>query len=74
MSDNKRTLVHVKVDGSRQEARNWLDYLRDYNLEGYEFVVTRDDDVDTHTVVDRDELVADIADAVVERLGGESDE
>ena len=71
MSDNTPTLVHLEVEGAPPLVAEWTEYLKESSLDGYEFVVTRKGDAETRTVVERDQLVEDIADAVVERLEGD---
>jgi len=67
MSDGP-TLVHIEVDGPTEEVEEWHKMIQQYPHDNYEFIVSPKGDTESHTVVDRDALVEDIADRVVEKL------
>ena len=66
--DGHPQLVHIEVDGPPEQVDEWTRLVQENPLDGYEFVVT-DETGTVRSVVRRDELVADIADAVAERRG-----
>ena len=73
MSDGPQ-IVHIEIDGPPEQIEAWTRLVRDSPLKGYEFIVTGEEGT-VRSVVNREDLVEDIADAVVERLdGGEGDE
>ena len=61
------TLVHIEVDGSPEQVNEWTKLVQNNPLDGYEFIVTGGDGT-VRSVVKRDELVEDIASAVVKQL------
>lgn len=67
MTDQKPQLVHIEVDGPPEVVNEWTRLVKENPLDGYEFVVT-DSDGTVRSVVERDALVEDIADAVAERV------
>jgi hypothetical protein len=67
MSESKPQLVHIEVDGSPELVYEWKQFIKNNPLEGYEFIVTGSDGT-VRPVVEREEIVADIANAVAERL------
>lgn len=70
MTTDKPQLVHIEVDGSPEQIDEWAELVKDNPLPGYEFVVTGEEGT-IRSVVDRDELVEDIATAVAEKLNDE---
>ena len=67
MSDDKPQLVHIEVDGPPERVNEWTRLIQDNSLDGYEFIVS-DSDGTVRSIVERDELVEDIANAVANRL------
>lgn len=70
MSEDTPQLVHIEVDGPPEHVDEWTQAVRRNPLPGYEFIVS-DADGTVRSVLDRDELVADIATAVVDKLEDE---
>ena len=66
MSDGP-TLVHIEVDAPPEQVHEWTKLVQNKPLDGYEFIVT-DGDGTVRSVVKREELVEDIANAVVKQL------
>jgi len=61
------TLAHVEVDGTPEDVDAWNRLIRNNDLPGYEFIVT-DTDTTVRSVMDREELVSDIAESVAEQM------
>jgi hypothetical protein len=72
-TDESPTLAHIEVDGSPGDVEEWHRLVKDNPLPGYEFVVS-DTDTTVRSVMDREELVSDIAESVAEQMQTEQEE